>query len=464
MLDQEVYQGIRKNYVLKPIPPEKWLNPNDIDWCAEKLLGKGTYGRVVKGTWLGKPSAIKIANTDHGQEATDLLKEECSLMSNLDHPNIVKVYGCCDKNGSFVMVMELLHSSLSNLLESYRPGSRSKKSTPSKVRKNVRVPIWKILRDVAAGIEYLHGLDLIHRDVKPSNILLSRSTFQAKLCDFGLARKFEAGNNSSMTDAGTSPYKAPEVNYGLGRYDRSVDIFSLGRVIERDLCPLLRDENLKQLADYCTQSIGTEHLSFKSPSSRPSAAQVLERIKEHIRKYRPGRVVLSLDPEEIERVKMKMQNVKRFHDEDTEGNKGASLAGSDKGMDVDESLGTECNDTSNTAQKLSSRRTRKTKNVKESKALADDQQAEKRELRDRSKKPLPGNGLQFCAPRAQMLDSRYRKTSSMKLRLRCADKKKRVAMKRETHSQEKTPSKKSGSNRSDASDFVKSAMFRLLCM
>lgn len=80
MADSEAYTGLREGYVLLPFPPEKQLNPKDIDWRIEALLGRGNFGQVVRGTWKGKPSALKIANPNNGQEALDLLMEEATMM------------------------------------------------------------------------------------------------------------------------------------------------------------------------------------------------------------------------------------------------------------------------------------------------------------------------------------------------------------------------------------------------
>lgn len=75
------YTGLRDGYVLQPLPPEKELNPKDIDWRIEALIGRGNFGQVVRGTWRGKPCALKVANPNNGQEALDLLKEEASKMA-----------------------------------------------------------------------------------------------------------------------------------------------------------------------------------------------------------------------------------------------------------------------------------------------------------------------------------------------------------------------------------------------
>lgn len=80
MADESDYNGLREGYVLLPFPPDKQLNPRDIDWKIEAQLGRGNFGQVVRGTWKGKPSALKIANPNNGQEAIDLLMEEATMM------------------------------------------------------------------------------------------------------------------------------------------------------------------------------------------------------------------------------------------------------------------------------------------------------------------------------------------------------------------------------------------------
>jgi serine/threonine protein kinase len=81
MAEAPAYTGLREGYILLPFPEEKQLNPRDIDWRIEALLGRGNFGQVVRGTWRGKPSALKIANPNNGQEAIDLLMEEATMMA-----------------------------------------------------------------------------------------------------------------------------------------------------------------------------------------------------------------------------------------------------------------------------------------------------------------------------------------------------------------------------------------------
>ena len=81
MAEAPAYTGLREGYVLLPFPEDKQLNPRDIDWRIEALLGRGNFGQVVRGTWRGKPSALKIANPNNGQEAIDLLMEEATMMA-----------------------------------------------------------------------------------------------------------------------------------------------------------------------------------------------------------------------------------------------------------------------------------------------------------------------------------------------------------------------------------------------
>lgn len=205
------------------------------------------------------------------------------------------VHGCATKYDHFVMVMEMLNQSLEDLLCKVKEqqemqvkldtGALSEDTILKRTRSVLNIeaiPIWHILRDMTLALQYLHKQKLMHRDIKPSNILLTRD-YKAKLCDFGLVREVDPSGN--MTNAGSSAYKAPEVIYGSGAYTTAVDIFSLGRVIEKDILPVMWSQPLRDLADWILMPIPGAECAYGDAKNRPNAAAVLRRIDSMIKKY-----------------------------------------------------------------------------------------------------------------------------------------------------------------------------------
>jgi cyclin-dependent kinase len=132
-----------------------------------------------------------------------------------------------DGNGHLVIVTPFLPLSLDALMRDERATS----SSPAVVGPLVRAA----LRDVVAALAHVHRLGIVHRDVKPSNVLLAHPRGPAYLADFGIA--WMAGDGAServddkITDVGTTCYRAPEVLFGCRAYDASFDMWALGCMV-----------------------------------------------------------------------------------------------------------------------------------------------------------------------------------------------------------------------------------------
>ncbi len=187
-------------------------------------LGRGGMARVYRAyhPQLDRYVAVKVLRSDlvEEQEFLARFQREARAVAALRHPNVVQVFDFDAQDGNYYMVMELLEGdSLRTRLNEYR--ARRK-----------RMPLdelTRILLDVLAGLDYAHSEGMIHRDVKPANILLSRRG-QAVLTDFGIAQ-IVGGTRYTVSGAlmGTLNYMAPE--QGLeGQCDVRSDIYSLGIV------------------------------------------------------------------------------------------------------------------------------------------------------------------------------------------------------------------------------------------
>ena len=188
-------------------------------------LGHGGMARVYRAyhPQLDRYVAIKVLRTDLVEEADFLVRfrREARAVAALRHPNIVQVFDSDVQDDVYYMVLELLEGdTLKTRLNDYR--SRSEQMPLGEM--------VRILLDVLDGLAYAHSEGMIHRDIKPGNVLLTKRG-QAVVADFGIAR-IVGGTHHTVSGAlmGTLHYMAPE--QGLeGRSDARSDIYSLGIVL-----------------------------------------------------------------------------------------------------------------------------------------------------------------------------------------------------------------------------------------
>jgi eukaryotic-like serine/threonine-protein kinase len=181
-------------------------------------LGKGAMGQVYKAVDpnIGREVALKTMRMDvHGMENEEMLKRfknEARAAGVLNHPNIVTIYDAGDVDGLFYIAMEfvdgeMLHSQMAE--QRQLPADR----------------VVQISRDICAGLDYAHSKGVIHRDVKPANMMITQ-TGVTKIMDFGIA-KAGGGMTSTGQVLGTPNYMSPEQVKGKELDGRS-DLFSFG--------------------------------------------------------------------------------------------------------------------------------------------------------------------------------------------------------------------------------------------
>lgn len=189
-----------------------------------RLLGEGAMGRVHLALLRGpagfeKQFAIKILRETHSEQIKNTIISEGIIGGKLRHPNIVEVFELGEENGRFFLVMEYVDGI---------PLDQALVATQFSPKACVEMGI-----QIAQGIRHIHEQDsqkLVHSDIKPSNILISR-TGLVKVADLGLIRSsFEA----VQTKQGTPGYMAPE-QCSDDSIDQRADIFSLGIVLVESL-------------------------------------------------------------------------------------------------------------------------------------------------------------------------------------------------------------------------------------
>ncbi|OIV96149.1 hypothetical protein TanjilG_13081 [Lupinus angustifolius] len=184
-------------------------------------IGRGGFGTVFKGTLKdGRQVAVKTLSASSKQGVGEFLSE-IKTLSNVKHPNLVELIGCCVQGPSRALVYEHVEN---GSLDSALLGTRSA---------NIQLD-WKkrsaICVGTAKGLAFLHEElvpHIVHRDIKASNVLLDRD-FNPKIGDFGLAKLFPDDiTHISTKIAGTTGYLAPEYALG-GQLTMKADVYSFG--------------------------------------------------------------------------------------------------------------------------------------------------------------------------------------------------------------------------------------------
>ncbi|KAL5803173.1 hypothetical protein ACOSQ3_031618 [Xanthoceras sorbifolium] len=186
-------------------------------------IGEGGFGPVYKGTLSdGAVIAVKQLSSKSKQGNREFVNE-IGMISALQHPNLVKLYGCCIEGNQLLLVYEYLENN--SLARALFGKEEEKLNLDWKTRKKVCI-------EIARGLAYLHEesrLKIVHRDIKATNVLLDKD-LNAKISDFGLAKLDEEENTHISTRiAGTIGYMAPE--YAMRGYlTDKADVYSFGIV------------------------------------------------------------------------------------------------------------------------------------------------------------------------------------------------------------------------------------------
>nr|XP_046164160.1 mitogen-activated protein kinase kinase kinase 7-like isoform X1 [Oncorhynchus gorbuscha] len=267
--------------------PFEEIEYEDIE--VEEVVGRGTFGVVFKAKWKGKDVAIKTIESESERKAFVV---ELRQLSRVNHPNIVKLYGSCDN--PVCLVMEYAEGgSLYNVLHGAEPLPQYSAS---------HAMSWCL--QCAQGVSYLHAMKpkaLIHRDLKPPNLLLVQGGTVLKICDFGTACDIQTHMTNNK---GSAAWMAPEVFEG-SNYSEKCDVFSWGIILWEGITrrkpfdeiggsafcimwavhrgtrpPLIKDlpEPIENLMTHCWD---------KDPSQRPSMEEVRNTMAS-LMKYFPG--------------------------------------------------------------------------------------------------------------------------------------------------------------------------------
>merc|ERR1711900_45496 len=192
------------------------------DWKLARKLGEGSFGQVFAAVnyQTGSQFAIKSIwiSGKEGEKALSNTMSETILLTKLDHPHIVKYLGCHMDDHYFYLYMELVSGgSLDGMM--YESVADSSKLSLSLVR--------NYAQQILLGLQYLHKHGVVHRDLKPGNVLAEVGG-KLKLADFGCSYDLsQLVNATKQTTVGTPAYMAPEV-VTKDHHTTASDIWSFG--------------------------------------------------------------------------------------------------------------------------------------------------------------------------------------------------------------------------------------------
>ncbi|XP_040907664.1 serine/threonine-protein kinase 36 [Toxotes jaculatrix] len=183
-----------------------------------ELVGEGSFGRVYKGRkrFTGQVVALKfMPKVGRSEKELRSLKREIEIMRGLQHPNIVQLFDSFETETEVVVVTEYAEGQLFQILEDdgHLPESQ----------------VRGIACQLVSALYYLHSHRILHRDMKPQNILLGKSGV-VKLCDFGFARAMSVSTLVLTSIKGTPLYMSPEL-VEEKPYDHTADLWSLGCIL-----------------------------------------------------------------------------------------------------------------------------------------------------------------------------------------------------------------------------------------
>ncbi|XP_060068650.1 cyclin-dependent kinase 1-like [Ylistrum balloti] len=189
------------------------------DYIKIEKIGEGTYGVVYKGRHKKSNRTvalkkIRLESEEEGVPSTAI--REISLLKELQHPNIVGLEDVLMQENKLFLVFEFLSMDLKRYMDSIPSGQFMDKML-------VKSYLYQIMQ----GILFCHQRRVLHRDLKPQNLLIDNKGI-IKLADFGLARAFGIPVRVYTHEVVTLWYRAPEILLGCQRYSTPVDIWSIG--------------------------------------------------------------------------------------------------------------------------------------------------------------------------------------------------------------------------------------------
>jgi fused-like protein len=188
------------------------------NYAVTHMVGEGSFGRVYKARKRGTGETValkRIAKAGRSEKEISSLRQEIDILSRLTHPNIVQMVELVETTSELCVITEFAHGELFEVIEDDQCLPEPEVQT--------------IAQQLTRALHYLHSNSIIHRDMKPQNILIGTNK-RVMLCDFGFARAMSSTTIVLTSIKGTPLYMAPELVQEKP-YDLTVDLWSLGVIL-----------------------------------------------------------------------------------------------------------------------------------------------------------------------------------------------------------------------------------------
>ena len=211
-------------------------------------IGEGTYGSVYKAKHheSGKILAVKGVQLIRDQELPDSIVREISLLKELDHKNIVKIYKLFHKETEVILVFDFFEYDLRKYLETFEY-----MITPAYTH-------W-LMFQLMKGLAFCHSKRVLHRDLKPDNLLISPNG-ELKIAGFGSAKYLTAPITEFASEVVYIWYRPPEILFGATHYTTTIDTWSAGCIfaeISNKGVPFFPGKNEDQQLNFIFRILGT---------------------------------------------------------------------------------------------------------------------------------------------------------------------------------------------------------------
>ena len=280
---------MNQNIMNNPFPNNP-IGNSISDFINLQRLGSGQFGTVfkMKSKKNGQIYAVKIVEKPKNNKEIVNLKREEFIMGQISHPNIVQLYGTFEDYNNCYFISEFIEgTNLESFIKDFKNNNPN-----SYINQEILIDI---LRQILLGLEYLHGNYILHRDIKPDNILIYQNN-KIKITDFGISAIYKEGFGlfgMHSTRVGRPDYVCPEILYNQP-YDYKCDIYSLGYTMYYAMNFCLPEQRKvygsdQQVKRYFSGKSGNYYdprliqlidtMYRDNPNERPTASQALKELE-----------------------------------------------------------------------------------------------------------------------------------------------------------------------------------------
>jgi serine/threonine protein kinase len=278
------------------IEPEQLERETQGRYRLVRVLGHGSYGLVMAAQVIATGRLVALKRIERLFESVPDAKRilrEIRILRNLRHENITNLFDVCTEPNftdfrSLIVVVDLMELDMHHVIL----------ENPDLQTDHHRYFIYQILR----GIKYVHSANVIHRDLKPGNLLIN-SDCELKICDFGLARVANPDDGPEFLSeyVTTRWYRAPEVLLGYNKYNNSIDMWSIGCIFAELIArqPIFPGQNVLEQLGLIVRVLGSPTDEDLRDCIHPKALEFMRSLP-YCEKQSFSDLFPTVDPEAID--------------------------------------------------------------------------------------------------------------------------------------------------------------------